>query len=315
MKALAASTYESAGNFEQAAARYAELKSIIPDRIDWGLKHAKALVSGGKPQDAVLALRKLISQRPEEPAPYLMLAMLQVGQKQGEDALVTAGMLADRPKLKAEGLLLRGDVLVQMEQETKALKAYEAAGKAGATEAAVLRKLELEARTYGSDYAIKELRDWLVKHPESIPAMAMATRYATEKGDYASVAKYLEAVDKLAPNNPVTLNDLAWAYAKLGKSDAISIARKANAIAPENSQILDTLAEAQKISGLKKEAVASLRLALSLAPQHPVFKVHLAELLVAEGNRKEAAGLIEGVDQAKLDKDTTARFNFVKSKL
>jgi putative PEP-CTERM system TPR-repeat lipoprotein len=315
MKALAASTHEASGNLEQAITKYAELNARFPDRVDWGMKRAELQVRAGNVPEAIQSLRKLITQRMDEPAPYQMLAMLQVRQKQGNDALVTASMLADRPKLKSTGLLLQGDVLAQLEQETKALKTYDEAAKAGAVEAATLRKIELQARTLGDGYAAAELRDWLAKHPDSIEGLALAIRVATAKGDYAVAAKHLEAVDKLNPNNPVTLNDLAWAYAQLKKPDALAVALKANQLAPENPQILDTLAEAQALAGKKKEAIASLRLGLALAPQHSVLKVHLAELLMEDGNKKEAAGLLEKIDQRTLNKEVAERFERVKRSL
>lgn len=315
MKALAASTHEAAGNLEQAITKYAELNARFPERVDWGMKRAELQVRAGNTSEAIQSLRKLISQRTDEPAPYQMLAMLQVRQRLGNDALVTASMLADRPKLKSTGLLLQGDVLAQMEQDTKALKAYDEAAKAGATEAATLRKIELQARTLGEGYADAELRDWLAKHPDSMQGLALAIRVATVKGDYATAAKHLEAVDKLNPNNPATLNDLAWAYAQLKNPAALVLAVRANQLAPENPQILDTLAEAQTLAGKKKEAVASLRFGLALAPQHPVLKVHLAELLMEEGNKKEAAVLLDGIDQKVLSKESLARFERVKRSL
>jgi putative PEP-CTERM system TPR-repeat lipoprotein len=315
MKALAASTHEAAGNLEQAITKYGELSARFPDRVDWGMRRAELLVRAGNVPEAIQSLRKLISQRADEAAPYQMLAMLQVRQKQGNDALVTAGMLTDRPKLKSSGLLLQGDVLAQLEQDTKALKTYDEAAKAGATEAAKLRKIELQARTLGEGYAAAELRDWLTKHPDSIQGLALAIRVATAKGDYATAAKHLEAVDKLNPNNPVTLNDLAWAYAQLRKPAALAIAMRANQLAPENPQILDTLAEAQALADKKKEAIANLRFGLALAPQHSVLKVHLAELLVEEGNKKEASSLLEGVDLRALNKETAARLERAKSRL
>ncbi|MDP1653108.1 MAG: PEP-CTERM system TPR-repeat protein PrsT [Rhodocyclaceae bacterium] len=315
MKALAASTHEAAGNFEQAAAKYAELKARFPERVDWGLKHAQTLVRAGKVSDAIQALRKLISLRPDEHTPYQMLAMLQVEQKQGDDALVTAGMLADRPKLKAAGLLLRGDVHAFVQDRAKALKAYDEAGKAGAMEAAVLRKIELQDRTGGEAFAAAELHDWLASHPDSIPALSLATRRASAKQDYATAARYLETIVKLNPNNPIVLNDLAWAYAQARNPAALTTAKKAIALAPENPQVLDTLAEAQALAGQKRDAIASLRLAKALAPDNPVVKVHLAELLVEEGGKKEAAGLLEGIDQRALDKEATIRFQRVKGRL
>jgi predicted Zn-dependent protease len=145
--------------------------------------------------------------------------------------------------------------------------------------------------------------------------LALAIRVATAKGDYATAAKHLQAVDKLSPNNPMTLNDLAWAYAQLKNPAALATVVKANQLSPENPQILDTLAEAQTLAGKKKEAIANLRLGLALAPQHPVLKVHLAELLMEDGTKKEAANLLDGIDQRVLNKETAARFERVKRSL
>lgn len=315
MKALSANTHEALGNFEQAATKYAELNARFSDRVDWGLKQAQALARAGKVHDAMLVLRKLISQRPDEPAPYQILAMLQVTQKQANEALVTAGMLADRPRLKVAGLLLRGDVLANTEEEMKALKVYDEAAKAGAADEALLRRVQLQDRIGREAFSNNELRDWLAKHPDSIPALSLASRRASAKLDYAAAARYLEAVIKLEPNNPIALNDLAWAYAQARNPEALATAQKANALAPENSQVLDTLAEAQALAGQKKEAIASLRLALALDPVNAVAKVHLAELLLEAGEKKEAASLLEKADQRTLDKEATARMQRAKARL
>lgn len=315
MKVLSAKTHEALGNFEQAAAKYAELNARFPDRVDWGLAHSQALTRAGKASDAIQALRKLIAQRPDEPSVYQMLAMLQVQQKQAKEALLTADMLEERPKQRLAGLFLRGDVLANSEEEMKALKVYDEAAKAGGAEEALLRRVQLQDRIGREAFASNELRDWLAKHPESIPALSLASRRASAKQDYVATARYLEAVIKLEPNNPIALNDLAWAYAQGRNPAALLTAQKAVALLPDNPQVLDTLAEAQALAGQKKEAISTLRLALSLAPQSAVAKIHLAELLLDAGEKKEAASLLDKADQRALDKEATARMQRVKARL
>ena len=315
MSVLAALTQDATGNPEKAAIKYAELQSRFPERMDWGLKHAQALVRAGKAPDAMLALRKLTALRADEPAPYQMLAMLQAQQKQPAEALLTADMLAARPKLKATGLLLRGDIQALAQDKAEALKAYEEAGKAGAAEAAMLRKVELQDRTGGEAFAAGELNDWLASHPASIPALSLAARRESAKKNYSAAVRYLEAIAKLNQNSPIVLNDLAWAYAQARNPAALTTARKAAALAPENPQILDTLAEAQVLAGQKKDAIANLRLAMSLAPRSAVVRVHLAELLAADGNKKEAADLLRDIDERSLDKEAATRLQAVKGRL
>jgi predicted Zn-dependent protease len=86
-------------------------------------------------------------------------------------------------------------------------------------------------------------------------------------------------------------------------------------LAPDNAQILDTLAEAQMVAGQRKEATASLRHALALAPGLPSARVHLAELLAADGSKKEAADLLRDIDERSLDKEATTRLQAVKGRL
>lgn len=315
LKELSAATQEATGNFEQAAAKYGELESRFPDRVEWGLSRARALLGAGKPQDAILGLRKQTSNHPEEAAAYRMLALLQVDQKQVPDALLTADMLAGKPKLRAAGLMLKGDVHARAQQKAEALKAYEEAGKAGAAEEAVLRRVELHDRTDGEAFAAGELNDWLKKHPDSIPALSLAARRANGRQDHAAAARHLEAIVKLDPRNPIALNDLAWAYVLTRNAAALPTAQKAAALLPGNPQVLDTLAGAQALAGKKAEAVATLRAALSAAPANPVVKIHLAELLAEQGDKKGAAALLDGIEKATLDKDTAGRLQGLKAKL
>jgi cellulose synthase operon protein C len=313
--ALAASTHEAVGNFEQAAAKYGELQARFPDRVDLGLKQANALVKAGKASDAMLALRKLSSLHPDEGAPYQALAMLQAEQKQFDAALITVDMMNSRPKLKASSLLLRGDVHAQAQDKAEALKAYDQAGKDGAGEAAMLRKVSLHDRTGGEGFAAGELNDWLARHPNSIPALYLAAKRESARKNFAAAARYLETVTKLSPNNPLAVNDLAWLYAQANNPTALLTAKRAAEMAPDNPRILDTLAEVQALVGQKKDAVANLRLAMALAPGNSIVRVHLAELLVGEGNKQEASRLLEGLDKAALDKETTLRFEGVKGRL
>lgn len=315
VKALAAATNEMAGNVEQAAAKYAELQGRFPDRVDWGIRNAGVLVAAGKPQEAMSALRKLISQRADEPEPYRLLAMLQADQKQVSEALLTADMLADKPKLRAAGLLLRGDIHARAQDKGEALKAYDEAARAGAAEEAMLRRVMLQERTGGEAFAAGELRDWLNAHPTSIAALSLAVQRAMAGKDHATAIRHLESIVKLAPDNAAALNDLAWGYAQTRNPAALATAEKAVRLAPENPQILDTLAEAQALAGRKKEALATLRLALALAPRNPVIKVHLAEQLVAAGDKKEANLLLDGLEREGLDKDSAKRYQDVKARL
>ena len=312
---LMAATLEAAGKFDQAAAKYAELESRFPDRVHWGLERARVLLAAGKAQDAILALRKVVSDHPEEPLAYRVLALAQVDQKQVEDALLTADMLASKPKQRIAGLFLKGDVQARARDKAAAIKAYDEAAQAGAEEEALLRRVELHDRTGGEATASQELNDWLKKHPRSIPAMSMASRRALGQQDYVAAAGHLDSIVKIEPRNAIALNDLAWVYVLAKNPAALATAQKAMELMPDNPQVLDTFASAQALAGKKVEAIANLRLSLALAPGNPVVKIHLAELLAEQGNKKEAATLIEGLEKMSVDRDSAARLRELKARL
>lgn len=315
MIALAAATNEATGNFELAVKKYGQLSARFPDRIDWALTYAQSLVHAGRPSEAITSLRKLVASRADEPAPYRALAMLQMNEKQEEEALLTATMLRERPKLRNSGLLLLGDIYARARDKNEALKAYAELGQSGALDVAQVRKIELLDRLELQTFANGELKGWLSSNPNSIAALSLAARRESAKRDHASAARYLESIVRLEPRNPVALNDLAWAYAQSRNPAALTTAKKALELAPQNAEVLDTLAEAQVLAGQKKEAAESLRRALTIAPGQTSVRLHLADLLASEGHKSEAAELFQALDERTLDKEAAARLQAIKKRL
>lgn len=315
MLALAATVQEAAGESSQAAVKFAQLSERFPDRVDWSLKHAQNLSQAGKKQDAVNVLRRLIQVRPEEPQPYQQLAELQLDIGLAKDAQVTAEMLRDKPRMKALGLILLGDVYGVTGTRGDALKAYSAAAVAGLPELAMQKKVLLYDQTGGGALAAGELSKWLSEHPKSIPGLSLAAMRASAQGEYPQAAKYLESIVKLDSNNPVALNDLAWAYVMAKDARALAVASRAQVLAPNNVVVLDTLSQAQFNAGHRSDAIVTARKALALDPEFGAVKVHLAEFLAIEGNRIEAKGLLNGIDNKKLDKEASARFHRLKETL
>lgn len=315
MLALSAHVQEVAGESSQAAIKFAQLSERFPDRVDWNLKYAQNLILAGKKQDAEKVLRRLIQQRPDEPAPYQALAKLQVDMGLSKEAQTTAEMLRDKPRMKALGLILLGDVYGATNRRPEALKAYSAAANAGLPEIALQKKVRLLDETGGSVLAATELAKWLAAHPNSVVGLSLAATRASDRRDYPEAAKYLEAVVKQDPENPVALNDLAWAYVMAKDPKALDVAAKAVSLAPNNPVVLDTLSQAQLNAGLKPAAIATARKALALDPKSGSIRVHLAELLAEEGNTQEAKELLSGIDEKQVDKEASLRLAKLKGML
>lgn len=317
MLALAANVQEAAGESSQAAIKFAQLSERFPDRVDWNLKHAQNLRAVGKNADAVKVLRRLIQERPDEPLPYQALVLVQLEMGALLEAQTTAEMLRDKPRMKGPGLLLLGDVHAAANRQAEAIQAFNAAvvTDAGLGELALERKVRLLDQSNSSILASAQISKWLADHPNSVVGLSLAARRASARQDYVAAAKYLEAIVKIDPKNPVALNDLAWAYVMAKDQKALLVAKRAVEFAPSNAVVLDTLSQAQLGAGQKSEAIATARQALALDAKSPFVRLHLAEIVMESGDQKEAVALLSGLDEKLLDAEAVLRLKALREKL
>jgi Flp pilus assembly protein TadD len=104
---------------------------------------------------------------------------------------------------------------------------------------------------------------------------------AIKAGDWAKAdAVYAPLVNGAGKNNPMLLNNAAAVKSKLGQhGDAVVLARRALAAAPQSPEIMDTLGWALwQSGGNKQEARALLEQAIELAPSNPEITKHYAAM-------------------------------------
>src|SRR5690606_17489923 len=99
----------------------------------------------------------------------------------------------------------------------------------------------------------------------------------------AAAGHYQKALD-LQPNNPLTLNNLAWVAGKQGRKDALSLVEKADKLAPNNPAILDTWAMLLASEKNFKQAVEVQKRALQIQPDAALYKFNLAQIQVQAGD-------------------------------
>ena len=129
---------------------------------------------------------------------------------------------------------------------------------------------------------------WQKEHPKDAVFLLYLGDVALARKDYASAEKNYAAVVRLQPNSALAYNNLAWVSAKLSKEGAIGFAEKANALAPDQPAIMDTLALLLSEKGEYAKALALQNKVLALQPQNPVFKLNLAKIHVKGGAKEQA---------------------------
>lgn len=298
--ALLASLYQTTGDKRLATETYRKLATNYPQRADWRLKLAELEAAENQKKEATSILRALITDRPFDPTPYVILANLTAPDNLRE-ALSIARELGADPRNKVTALLLEGDLLAKHGQPDEALKLFEKAAKAGAAPAAQLRIVQALDRNNRRQAADQELAEAMKKFPTDPAVLGFAAQRMRAQGNPAKAAELLQRIVDKNPGNPVLLNDLAWAQFEAKLPDALKNATKAADLAPNSTVILDTLGVIQAQAGKQTEAIATLRTAVNLAPGATAPRLHLAELYLKVGESKEAAKLIQPINPKTLD--------------
>ena len=148
--------------------------------------------------------------------------------------------------------------------------------------------------------ATQALRDWIADNPsDQRVRLALAEQLQLAGLQRESVAQY-EALLDADPRNIVALTKLSQALRETAPAQSLVLAERANALAPDSPDVLDSLAMAAYANGDYRRAGLSVRRAIMKAPDTPVYRYHNAVILIAQGNTNSAIAVLEQL----LDGDT-----------
>jgi tetratricopeptide (TPR) repeat protein len=252
-----------AGDKDRAEQLAARMVQGDPQGLDARVWQARVLNELGKPAEAEAALRRLIDQHPGEATPWIQLLMLQVSQKQRDQAAATVAEIrkqvkSDRPELlwaqcyRVVGDLRQaeacyGEALKRWPDDiavrTAAIAFYEQTGRRGAAEESLrhVRKLD--------------------------PALGWATRklallLAGRKGDVGAWDEALRLVGPTARDGDTPDDRLARARVYAASADlkhrrqAIAILEELASEVPSAPAVQELLARLQLGAGQRDQARA-----------------------------------------------------------
>ncbi|MCB9853961.1 MAG: tetratricopeptide repeat protein [Phycisphaerales bacterium] len=106
--------------------------------------------------------------------------------------------------------------------------------------------------------------------------------------------EYIEAL-KIDPNHPMVLNNLSYLLAETLEmpKEALSYAKQASRLQPNNADILDTYGWIQALNGMLGEAAGTLLRALDIDGKHPDVLLHLARVHAMRGECDDAKRRLE----------------------
>ncbi len=231
-------------NWGQVRAILQPLESQLATRDDAMLLYAQAQLRLGQVEQARARLEPLHRRAPGHALTALLLAEAQLAGDDAKAAVATLRPLAAKPEAAPEVLALMAE-------------ASRAAGDPAAANYADRARFPTP-QALGSELALGD----------------SALKQSDWKGAAAAYERILKATDG---QNPIVLNNLAFAQSKLGNNvRALGYALRALKLAPENPSVMDTAGWLLvETGGDRSRALDLLRAAARKAPDNATILAHL----------------------------------------
>ncbi|MGE0099018.1 MAG: XrtA/PEP-CTERM system TPR-repeat protein PrsT, partial [Hydrogenophaga sp.] len=281
------------GEYNQALSTFSQLASLMPNSPLSQLRVASVHVAKRDRPAAVAAFRKALQAQPNLWAAQRSLTDLLLQTDQGAQALTLAKSVQQQQPRDVAGFLLEGDVHASAKRWSEAVAAYQAGMRLGAVpELAVNMHAALSAAGKSAE-AQQVGAAWIKAHPEDTTMLLYLGDRALADKRLPDAQRHYEQVIALQPTNALALNNLAWVAGELGREDAVALAERANAAAPNQPAFMDTLAVLLSGKNQHARAVELQKQVVQLQPNTPVFKLNLAKIQIKAGDKAAARALLD----------------------
>jgi cellulose synthase operon protein C len=284
---------QASGDLNQAVATFGKLSNLRPLSPGPYMRLASAHIAGKNPAAAELSLRKALEIQPNLLDAQRGLVMLSMEKKQFAEALKVAKTVQEQRPGAPYGYLMEGDIGATQKNWDAAAVAYKAGlQRIAVPELAVKLYAVLVSAGKNSD-ADRFASAWMKDHPKDASFRFHLGDAALAGKDLVTAERHYLAANEIQPDNPLVLNNLAWVAGQLNRSGAIHYAERANKLAPNQPDLMDTLAMLLVDQGDPVRATALLSKALELRPADPKLKLNLARAYIKSGDKVRAKAALE----------------------
>jgi putative PEP-CTERM system TPR-repeat lipoprotein len=267
---------------------YGKLAALMPKSALAQMRLSGVYKAMNNEASAATHLKRAVDLQPEFLPARLAQIEAAMSAGRGEEALqITREVQKLAPKA-AVGYMLEGDVLMAQRKPALAAQAFEKAqafGDAPELFAKTLQALGMAGKT-------KEVKargaQWLNQHPNDVRVALMVAESNLASKEYKPAIAVLERALKSAPNSPLVLNNLAWAYQQEKDPRALATAEQAYKLAGDNPGVMDTLGWLLVEKGDTARALPLLQKAAEKAPTSPEIRYHLGVALHKSGDKQGA---------------------------
>lgn len=285
------------GDTEAAKETLAKLKQLAPGHPMALFMDAKLAFIGGDLSGAQNIMNQAEGALRDVPAAQMLMAEIAYlrGNHETAISLLNKFVKANPGHIQASTVLAQS--LVASGDDKQAWKVVQKPASRATASPQLLALASRLARTQGAPdpYAARMLTGQTPKDADE--QLVAASRALRDKDFKAAKEIYAGLIPNGFANNAMVLNNAALAELEAGdQAKAISLARQAHTLTPEDPQVVHTLGWVlHRTKSNKSEALALLREAHQALPGNLEMRWHYANALAANGQRAQAKQMIAQV--------------------
>ncbi len=256
-----------------------------------GLARAQVLANRLDDARATYAEVLRLPASPATDAALVDLIGLDVRARRFDQALATANQLKARTSNKAAADRVIGDIHLAAGRAPQALAAYEASRRQTNSAAINMSIARAQMAMNNPQAAAATLNAYAAANPRDAAGRLALAEFQLQRQDWRAAVAAYEAMrkDGMGANDPGVLNNLAYAYGRLGDRRALPLAAEAHRRAPQVPAIQDTYGMLLvQMGGDPRRGLTLLQEAAKGAPNDPNIRLNLAQAYRANNMRAEA---------------------------
>lgn len=267
---------------------YSKLVNVVPKSAAAHFRLATVHAKMNNETAAADDLKKALAIDPNFMQARLAQIELAAGKGKFDQALLLARGLQKTDPKSIAAYVIEGDILARQDKPELAVRSYEQAFAIAKSPQLLIKLITMMKAAGKVKEADARLAQWQKEYPaDQVVGMYLGESYLAKK-QYKLATDQFEAVLKSSPDNPVILNNLAWAYQEQKDPRALATAERALKFAPDSPPVMDTLGWMLVQQGNVGRGLPLLQKAVALQPAAPELRYHLAFALDKSGDKNGA---------------------------
>jgi putative PEP-CTERM system TPR-repeat lipoprotein len=280
-------------DYPGALETYSKLVNMLPKSPQAQMHLAGVHLLMKNDAEAATDIKRAIDLAPDfMPARMAQIELAMRANRQDEAINIAHEIQKLNPKSPI-GFAAEGDVLMAQHKPAPAAAAYDKALAIAKSSPVVIKSLLAMNAAGKSKEAQARAQQWIKDNPDDQSVALYAAESSLANKDFKSAIALMQNLVKRNPNNPVVLNNLAWAYQQEKDPRALDTAEQAFKLAGDNAGIMDTLGWMLVEQGNTARGVPLLQKAGGLAPDALEIHYHLAVGLNKAGDKQGARKELE----------------------